>query len=508
MAVSVLFGCASRYSVAALRALNASARIVGTCVRHPALGDVAEVYAHNESTGETVSDGDWDKFEEVAREANTIYRFEPEMASADSYPLPWPYQDLTCRSPSSSKVPAVPPRMWDIPVSYLTRDALVATLIARQGGLAQTAVDESAGQGVDRRFLAQFARVYTRPPTREQFEGVAQILRDAIRKIAPTVAGPGNEEVSVIDTKTGQVLGGFAAGASLSVVPGGTFIADGVMSQSPGTTREFIVGEKLGEVGSGLGQMLVGGSLVLGGGGASLTGGGAVAGVPVCIAGVGLAVNGAVTFFHGGKSLLVAICHWKELPTAPATSAPGSSGSGAGPATAPAASPPKQAAAAVAAKPASSVPPKTTTTTRYKDGSGPTTTTTRSSSGTTTTTRTKPAPSGQGSQPVAKGAKRGPKTDPDAPHNAAVRKEAAKLEAEGYDIVAGGGKREQLVDTKGGIKSGRRPDIIYQKPGEPRCGRNVGKTNADGTPVKREKEALDDLNKRSKVPTDFVPYDR
>lgn len=51
-------------------------------------------------------------------------------------------------------------------------------------------------------------------------------------------------------------------------------------------------------------------------------------------------------------------------------------------------------------------------------------------------------------------------------------------------------------------------DIIYKKPGEPRRGRNVGRTNADGTPVKREAEALDDLNKHSDTPTDFVPYDR
>jgi hypothetical protein len=37
--------------------------------------------------------------------------------------------------------------------------------------------------------------------------------------------------------------------------------------------------------------------------------------------------------------------------------------------------------------------------------------------------------------------------------------------------------------------------------------RNVP-THQDLTPVKREQEALEDLNKHGDVPTDFVPYDR
>jgi len=51
-------------------------------------------------------------------------------------------------------------------------------------------------------------------------------------------------------------------------------------------------------------------------------------------------------------------------------------------------------------------------------------------------------------------------------------------------------------------------DVIGKKAGEPDRGVNVGRTNADGTPVKREREALDDLNKHSDTPTEFVPYDR
>ncbi len=110
---------------------------------------------------------------------------------------------------------------------------------------------------------------------------------------------------------------------------------------------------------------------------------------------------------------------------------------------------------------------------------------------------------------MAKGAKRGPKTDPDAPHNATVQRQAERLEGEGYKIVAGGRRaKEQLIKTDGGIKTGRRPDVIGRKAGEPDRGINVGRTNADGTPVKREQEALDDLNNHSDVRTEFVPYDR
>ena len=46
----------------------------------------------------------------------------------------------------------------------------------------------------------------------------------------------------------------------------------------------------------------------------------------------------------------------------------------------------------------------------------------------------------------------------------------------------------------GGNKSGRRPDITYVAPEGETRGRNVGRQAADGRPVKREREALDDLN--------------
>ncbi|HKY35097.1 MAG TPA: SpvB/TcaC N-terminal domain-containing protein [Polyangiaceae bacterium] len=109
----------------------------------------------------------------------------------------------------------------------------------------------------------------------------------------------------------------------------------------------------------------------------------------------------------------------------------------------------------------------------------------------------------------APGAKRGPKTDPNAPHNATIRQEADKLEAEGNKILAGGGrKKEKLIPTPGGKKSGRRPDILYETPSGQVKGRNVGKTKAGGEAATREQDALEDLNEKGGVPTDFVPYDK
>lgn len=78
---------------------------------------------------------------------------------------------------------------------------------------------------------------------------------------------------------------------------------------------------------------------------------------------------------------------------------------------------------------------------------------------------------------VAKGAKRGHKTDPNAPHNKKIREIGDQIEADGGTVVAGGGRLpEQLIPTPGGHKSGRRPDILYEDCHGNLCGVNVGKT--------------------------------
>lgn len=104
-------------------------------------------------------------------------------------------------------------------------------------------------------------------------------------------------------------------------------------------------------------------------------------------------------------------------------------------------------------------------------------------------------------------AKRGPKTDSGAPHNAKIREVADKIEADGGTVIAGGGRLpEKLVPTPGGHKQARRPDILYKDS----CGTtracNIGKTKSDGTPVTREVKAMEDLNGAG-LPTTFEKYD-
>lgn len=75
-------------------------------------------------------------------------------------------------------------------------------------------------------------------------------------------------------------------------------------------------------------------------------------------------------------------------------------------------------------------------------------------------------------------------------------------------MIAGGGRHpERLIPTPGGTKGGRRPDILFETADGTLRGRNVGKTDRFGNPLKRELEALDDLNGPGGIPTDFVPYD-
>ncbi len=111
-------------------------------------------------------------------------------------------------------------------------------------------------------------------------------------------------------------------------------------------------------------------------------------------------------------------------------------------------------------------------------------------------------------RPWTSASKPGPKTDINAPHNAKIRSEANLLRDQDNVIISGGGGKERLIPTPGGLKAGRRPDIEYRTPNGEIKGRNVGKTKADGTPLDREIEALNDLSGPGGLPTDFVPYYR
>lgn len=105
-------------------------------------------------------------------------------------------------------------------------------------------------------------------------------------------------------------------------------------------------------------------------------------------------------------------------------------------------------------------------------------------------------------------AKRGPKPFGTAPHNLKI-KEVADSITDGK-IIAGGqrpGLPERLISTPGGFKSGRRPDILVQRPDGSKYGINVGRqSRRTGAPIKREAEAISDLEEFG-IEMHFVPYD-
>ncbi|KSV59979.1 hypothetical protein [Acetivibrio ethanolgignens] len=78
-------------------------------------------------------------------------------------------------------------------------------------------------------------------------------------------------------------------------------------------------------------------------------------------------------------------------------------------------------------------------------------------------------------------------------------------------MIAGGGRicpnPEAIIQTPNGLKKTRRPDILVQRPDGTLYGLNVGKTTAKGAPIKREVEALYDLEDHG-LPMYFVGYDK
>ena len=95
-------------------------------------------------------------------------------------------------------------------------------------------------------------------------------------------------------------------------------------------------------------------------------------------------------------------------------------------------------------------------------------------------------------------AKRGPKTNGCGPHNEMIAEWGKEVEAAGGTILAGGGALpETKIPTVGGIKGGRRPDIIYTEASGGKIYGNVGKNDAQGNPIKREREAMDDLKNKT-----------
>ncbi|MGW6391202.1 polymorphic toxin-type HINT domain-containing protein [Streptomyces sp. NPDC055103] len=88
---------------------------------------------------------------------------------------------------------------------------------------------------------------------------------------------------------------------------------------------------------------------------------------------------------------------------------------------------------------------------------------------------------------------RGPKPAGTGPHNLKIT-EVGDQVTDGQVIAGGGRLPEREFATPGGFKNSRRPDVLVERPDGTQYGINVGKqTMRSGAPIKREAEALQDL---------------
>ncbi|RZN46095.1 RHS repeat-associated core domain-containing protein, partial [Escherichia sp. E13S3] len=108
------------------------------------------------------------------------------------------------------------------------------------------------------------------------------------------------------------------------------------------------------------------------------------------------------------------------------------------------------------------------------------------------------------------GKKRGPKTGGRGPHNRTIMRRIKELKSilgKGWKHTAGGNKKEDYIPTPGGNKEARRPDITFtNSKTQEKYYENVGKNNAKNEPIKREREAIDDLENETGSTVNFTPY--
>lgn len=106
-----------------------------------------------------------------------------------------------------------------------------------------------------------------------------------------------------------------------------------------------------------------------------------------------------------------------------------------------------------------------------------------------------------GGNPVLK---RGPKPFGTGAHNQKIAEVAGQV-SDGRVIGGGQMMPEVSFPTPGGFKSSRRPDVLVERPDGSIYGINVGKQAASGAPIKREAQALWDLEGIG-IEMHFVPY--
>ena len=87
-------------------------------------------------------------------------------------------------------------------------------------------------------------------------------------------------------------------------------------------------------------------------------------------------------------------------------------------------------------------------------------------------------------------------------HQKTIDKEEAKMKQEGFET-----QREVMVKTPNGEKSKRFIDLQGKNPKTGQVKQvQVGKQNKNGTPVSRERKAMDDVQNATGKRPEFVPY--
>lgn len=117
------------------------------------------------------------------------------------------------------------------------------------------------------------------------------------------------------------------------------------------------------------------------------------------------------------------------------------------------------------------------------------------------------------SEPAAPRGKPGPKPRHEGPHNETVDRRIGDLKktlGDEWEHVGGGDKTEYTIETPEGLKGSRRMDITFRnkKTGELHH-EQVGKREVTSEePLKREREALEDVIKETGKEPEFTEYEK
>ena len=93
-------------------------------------------------------------------------------------------------------------------------------------------------------------------------------------------------------------------------------------------------------------------------------------------------------------------------------------------------------------------------------------------------------------------------------HTGTIDRRIRELRDQGYKHLNGGNLKEEVIRTPGGHKSSRRPDITMEASDGSIYRENIGRSTRTGSPISRERKALDDIEAVTGSRPGFTPYDR